>query len=448
MLTETDGVITKTYGYDANQRMTSFGDGTQSIAYDYNPDGIRISKDIDGIATQYIVDSNRNYAQVVAEQNDAEMIGKEYVFGYDLLSQNDATTKQYFHYDSLGTTRNLSDAVGSITDSYFYEAFGDLLASVGSTDNDYLYTGEQFDDQLDNYYLRARYYNQDAGRFTQMDTWEGNGSNPITLNKYIYGNANPINMVDPTGNFSITELQVVNSIRTNMSNLQMDIGVSVLDGYFNPENATSNAGNNALLLGLGAIGGPASFKILRMLSGKFRKACNSFTGDTLVLTESGLKAIKDIQLGEKVWAYNEETGEKSLQTVIHLIEGQGEKEIVDIALETGEVIQATAGHPFYANAQGQWNWLDATALTAEVDLLTYSGQSLGIQLISKKSLALPVFNLTVASDHTYFVGESQTLTHNAKGCKAIESINTRHIIYGDKFGGFHSALGLGANRKY
>ncbi|MBF7073946.1 hypothetical protein ISG33_11100 [Glaciecola sp. MH2013] len=348
------------------------------------------------------------------------------MFGYDLLSQSSLTdigdetqtNTAFYHYDSLGTTRNLSNTDASISDSYFYEAFGELLASEGETDNDYLYTGEQYDAQLDNYYLRARYYSQGVGRFTQMDTWMGSAGSPMTLNKYAYGNADPINFSDSTGNFSITELQVVNNIRSNLSSLQIDLGISLLDGYFNPDSASSNAGDGAILLGLSAIGGPASFKILRMLSGKFRKACNSFTGDTLVSTEFGLKAIKDIKIGDKVWAYNDQTGEKSLQPVIHLISSEGEKEIVDITLLSGDVIQATGNHPFYVNTQVNWDWLDANAISADMDLFDINKQNVDATRISSHIEELSVFNLTVANDHTYFVSDAEVLTHNAnKKCR-------------------------------
>lgn len=125
------------------------------------------------------------------------------------MSQNTSaveTNNQFYHYDSLGTTRNLSDADAIISDSYFYEAFGDLLATGGETDNNYLYTGEQYDAQLDNYYLRARYYNQGSGRFTQMDEWYGKQCTPLTLNKYLYTHSDPINGSDPSGYARITDL--------------------------------------------------------------------------------------------------------------------------------------------------------------------------------------------------------------------------------------------------
>jgi RHS repeat-associated protein len=66
-----------------------------------------------------------------------------------------------------------------------------------------VYAGEQYDPHLDQYYLRARYYNQNVGRFHTMDDWAGVLNNPITLNKYLYGNGNPVMYVDPSGYYSI-----------------------------------------------------------------------------------------------------------------------------------------------------------------------------------------------------------------------------------------------------
>ena len=71
-----------------------------------------MSKTVDGVQTNYVVDSNRPYAQVIAEQDASDVIQKEYVFGNDLISQNLGSDTSFFHYDSLGTTRDLSDSTG------------------------------------------------------------------------------------------------------------------------------------------------------------------------------------------------------------------------------------------------------------------------------------------------------------------------------------------------
>jgi RHS repeat-associated protein len=86
-----------------------------------------------------------------------------------------------------------------VTDTYDYDAFGNLISSTGSTPNNYLFAGEQFDPALGIYYNRARYYDQRQGRFWSMDTWEGAPKEPSSLHKYLYAGADPVNAVDPSG---------------------------------------------------------------------------------------------------------------------------------------------------------------------------------------------------------------------------------------------------------
>ncbi len=76
---------------------------------------------------------------------------------------------------------------------------------MGSTSSAYQYAGEQYDSDLGIYYNRARYYNQRVGRFSQMDSYLGRESDPITLNKYLYANGNPVMYTDPSGNFALGE---------------------------------------------------------------------------------------------------------------------------------------------------------------------------------------------------------------------------------------------------
>ncbi len=52
---------------------------------------------------------------------------------------------------------------------------------------------------FDPYYLRARYYDQGIGRFTQMDTWMGRNHDPVSLHKYLYAGNDPVLMIDPSG---------------------------------------------------------------------------------------------------------------------------------------------------------------------------------------------------------------------------------------------------------
>ncbi len=110
------------------------------------------------------------------------------------------------------SSANLTDANGVVTDTYDYDAFGNLIAATGTTPNRYLYSGEQYDADLALYYLRARYHNPVTGRFWSMDTYEGSGSDPSTLHKYTYCGNNPVNAWDPSGNSILGESQIASTL--------------------------------------------------------------------------------------------------------------------------------------------------------------------------------------------------------------------------------------------
>ena len=60
-------------------------------------------------------------------------------------------------------------------------------------------SGEQYDQDLGLYYLRARYYNPNTGRFLSRDPLDGLAKDPASLHKYLYANGDPINGIDPSG---------------------------------------------------------------------------------------------------------------------------------------------------------------------------------------------------------------------------------------------------------
>ena len=105
--------------------------------------------------------------------------------------------------DGLGNTRLLTDETERKTDSYDYEAFGELLKSEGGSPNEYLFAGERYEAQLGLYDLRARFYEPGVGRFTQRDRLAGWERRPVTLHRYLYANGDPVNYVDPMGQMAI-----------------------------------------------------------------------------------------------------------------------------------------------------------------------------------------------------------------------------------------------------
>ena len=198
----TSGANTASYIYDAENRLVQQIENGAAVTLAYDADGNRISKTVGGTTTLYLVDSLNpgGYAEVMEERSAAGSTTVSYEYGLGLVSQNTGGTLRYYGQDGLGSVRYLTDGSGNVTDTYAYDAFGILIASSGSTPNNYLYCGQQFDGDLGLYYLRARYYKPDSGRFWTMDTYEGNNEDPLSLHKYLYANANPVNMDDFSGN--------------------------------------------------------------------------------------------------------------------------------------------------------------------------------------------------------------------------------------------------------
>jgi RHS repeat-associated protein len=178
---------------------------TQRVGYEYDSSGIRVSQNVDGEITKFLVDANLPYAQVLVEYRPSGLAIVSYTHGNDLISQNRNGESSFYHVDGLGSTRALSDTSGNLINTYNYQAFGELLNSTGVSQNKYLFTGEQFDSVLGDYYNRARYYSPAIGRFTKVDTFEGHRTNPITLHDYLYANSNPVGYVDPSGFSSLSE---------------------------------------------------------------------------------------------------------------------------------------------------------------------------------------------------------------------------------------------------
>jgi len=449
-LTKTIDGIVSSYSYDAKNHLASglLNDGgvITSTSYRYDVDGIRIGKTEGAESVDYLVDHNRDYAQVVRE-TDGVGASIDYLYGDDLIQQSlNAADERYFLYDGLGSTRLLTDELGVVTDRYDYEAFGSVIYREGVTENSYQFTGEQYDEGLDEYYLRARYYDQNTARFTQMDTWIGNNNDPLSLHKYLYAGSDPVNHVDPSGHFfSLSSVAASLNIRSTISGFQIDTGMNLLDVAIDPDNAAENyAQSSQLALGLGVLGGKA-FKLLKMLSGKFRKSCNSFMAGTEIWTGDGLREIQGLSIGDNIWAFDVKSQAFRLQEIVHLIQREGAYDLIRIVLENGTTINTTEYHPFYVKTENDWVWTDAREIRDGTILWSKKDGGQTVSHISSQKFAGPVYNLTVSMDHTFLVGGEGVVAHNAGKCS--DKLDELHMFDGSRGGGVHHLSGVGKKWK-
>jgi RHS repeat-associated protein len=194
------------YYYDVENRLTNFNN---SVGLTYNGEGLRVKKTLgDSVGIFYVLDDRNpsGYAQVLEEWTAVEgytNLTWVYTWGLGLISQttlnSEPSTTYYFLPDGHGSTRLLTDNAGTVVNAFSYDAYGTLIASNGFPHTTYLYCGEQWDPDVGMHYLRARYYSPQTGRLWTMDSFEGGQEDPLTLHKYLYCLANPINNRDPNG---------------------------------------------------------------------------------------------------------------------------------------------------------------------------------------------------------------------------------------------------------
>ena len=193
------------YTYNAENKLiratVQEGNEVSVEEYEYDYAGNRTVKKSENDYTYYLNDVSGSLTQVLAELDSNENEKCWYTRGIEIISQERSGNISYYLTDGHGSVRQLADSTGAVTDTYVYDAWGNLLESTGTTENSYLYCAEQLDSTTGLYYLRARYMNPTTGTFISMDTYQGSIFEPATLHKYLYANANPVMYTDPSGYF-------------------------------------------------------------------------------------------------------------------------------------------------------------------------------------------------------------------------------------------------------
>ena len=196
--TQSSGAVT--YQYDYANRLTNAG----VIQFTYDAEGNRVSKTSAGVTTLYLVDEHNptGYPQVVEEstvQGGVTNLARVYTYGLSVISQRQGSTVYFLGADGHGSTRFLMNGSGRVINTFAYDSYGNLISSSATPQTAYLYCGEQWDADLGMYYLRARYYKPDTGRFWTMDTFQGSSEDPLSLHRYTYCANDPVNAADPMG---------------------------------------------------------------------------------------------------------------------------------------------------------------------------------------------------------------------------------------------------------
>ena len=190
------------FRYDFNNRLISQKTGDSQVWHTYDGLGNRIARQDNTTQVRYILDRSKGMSQVLCETNASGQIVAYYIHGLELVGRIAADNSQrYYHTDQIGNVVALTDQTGSVTDRYAYSPFGNPGGSVGSTPNPFTYIGglgvmKEVDGL---YFVRARFYDPDTGRFLGKDPIEQLYIDSQALHAYSYSVNNPVSYIDPSG---------------------------------------------------------------------------------------------------------------------------------------------------------------------------------------------------------------------------------------------------------
>ncbi len=158
----------------------------------YDGDGLRAGLTENGKKTTFLYHNG----EILTEFDGESAPIKRYLRGIGLshVQTQDSEAYHAYHQDEQGSTAFITGQGRETENIYQYDAFGNLLEKREDVGNRILYTAQQYDQETGQYYLRARYYNPEVGRFLQEDTYRGDG-----LNLYAYCANNPVVYYDPSG---------------------------------------------------------------------------------------------------------------------------------------------------------------------------------------------------------------------------------------------------------
>jgi len=394
------------------------------------------------------------------------------------------TSRYWYALDGLGSVVALTDSSGKVVDRYAYDSWGEETSNDATDETvpqQLRYRGYYYDEKLTYYWTTTRYYDPEGMRYLQPDpsdldgvrTYAYAGDDPVDI-------ADPAGL-DGLSDF----VNAVKAGPQCPRGTHLSGGVLCLDNVPNTayahaithflvgntvetlEDPHASVGDKAIaLIGVLSYAGGGEGRLLKLvpfaqvkpgpLAAFFREAvqaarrqlpaavyaravqvikqgrtaigralggCTCFAAGTGVATPGGDQAIQTLQVGQPVLAEDPTTGVVAPEMVQAVID-DGMKPLMAVDLSDGEAITVTADHPFYVDKGallGKAGWLHAGDLWPGDRLRTAGGTDAAVVGLRRDVGYAEVYTLTVAHDHTFFVGAARMLVHNASAaaCDAI-----------------------------
>ena len=425
------------------QKLDGWGDTTVYVAPGYE---VTVPADGSTVTTAYLVVPGGRLAAVTSDGDGTGGDTLDSATSGDASGSADGVPQVgtlYFHRDHLGSTSVVTDGDGDEASRVAYLPYGEPTVSPDDSD-DYRpkFNGKELDEDTVLYDFGPRFYDPQRGRFLSADTRLGGptASTQDAWNRYGFALGNPVTHSDPSGHsvgswFKHAAHDVKHWTKRHWKSALLtaammgaDVAVDALtDGAATPELVAADEEVLAVEASETAETSVAD------ASGDCETAAASFGPGTAIATEDGPAAIETIEVGQRVWAWNEASEDLELRTVLRTITRHAQ-ELVELDLQTwsddgesgrsvAETLVTTAEHPFWVEGRG---WLAAGKLQVGDGLISLTGEQVLVTGWRRLAREGTVFNLSVARAETYFVGRSGVLAHNLSCLEARDMANRIH----------------------
>ena len=292
---------TRNFTYDANGNLLSDGKYTYSwtkgsllakvtgdgleAAYTYDASGIRTSKIVNGVKTEYLTAGG----SILAEKKNGKW--QQYLDdgSGQLMAIRYKGADYYYIRDGLMCITGLVDANGGAVVNYRYDSWGKLISITGSMagtlgkDNPYRYKGYYYDDETGMYYLKSRYYQPEICRFISADVYIATELNMNGSNMYSYCKNNPVMLMDSDGSFAILAIAgafLAEKATSMIVGAVVNVATTAITAGILGEEYTLKDAVMAAVTGAVGASGPAGPLAAGLISGFVTYACSKEQGES------------------------------------------------------------------------------------------------------------------------------------------------------------------------
>ena len=176
-------------------------DGTNTLSFKYDSSGIRTSKTVNGVETEFVYIGTT----LVSQKTGNEVINFAYSAGGAPYGFTYNGTSYFYLANIQGDIIGIYDSNGNVVVEYTYDTWGKLISITGSladtigVKNPLRYRGYYYDNETGLYYLQSRYYDPETCRFINADSLLVAGDYLQGTNMFAYCFNNPVMYVDPSG---------------------------------------------------------------------------------------------------------------------------------------------------------------------------------------------------------------------------------------------------------